>query len=242
MAQRHVHYEQAFEHYLRSMRMPYVAVDEARKALLPSPAPSPASDGSAGRIPEDVKSFDFLIAAPRGGSFIVDVKGRRCRNGSDRSLSALAGLETWVTQEDVEGLATWARLFGPGFTPLFVFIYALEQQPPDRLAESLFEFRGRWYFMRSITLKAYEEAMRPRSGRWRTLCLSAADFRRCSRPFSADAGRSALPVAGRSGRPYPHPHAQGAPFVPNSRDRACLRGVGRHPLASLGRSANPDAR
>lgn len=35
MAQRRHHYEQAFEAYLRSRRIPYVAVDEAKKALLP---------------------------------------------------------------------------------------------------------------------------------------------------------------------------------------------------------------
>ena len=30
MAQRRFHYEQAFEHYLRANRAPYVAVDEAK--------------------------------------------------------------------------------------------------------------------------------------------------------------------------------------------------------------------
>ncbi len=38
MAQRRHHYEQAFEEYLRSRRIPYVAVDEAKKALLPMQA------------------------------------------------------------------------------------------------------------------------------------------------------------------------------------------------------------
>ena len=33
VAQRRFHYEQAFEHYLRANRVPYVAVDEAKKAL-----------------------------------------------------------------------------------------------------------------------------------------------------------------------------------------------------------------
>src|SRR5688572_22372104 len=36
MAQRRFHYEQAFEHFLRANRVPYVAVDEAKKALMPA--------------------------------------------------------------------------------------------------------------------------------------------------------------------------------------------------------------
>jgi hypothetical protein len=38
MAQRRFHYEQAFEHYLRATRTPYIAVDEAKKALVPETA------------------------------------------------------------------------------------------------------------------------------------------------------------------------------------------------------------
>ena len=33
MTQRRFHYEQAFEHYLRANAIPYVAVDEAKRAL-----------------------------------------------------------------------------------------------------------------------------------------------------------------------------------------------------------------
>ena len=33
MADRMVHYEAAFEHYLRERGIPYVAVDEAKKAM-----------------------------------------------------------------------------------------------------------------------------------------------------------------------------------------------------------------
>ena len=50
MTQRRFHYEQAFEHYLRANRVPYVAVDEARKTLLPAHDPL-----------EAIKSFDFVV-------------------------------------------------------------------------------------------------------------------------------------------------------------------------------------
>jgi hypothetical protein len=38
VTQRRHHYEAAFEQYLRATRVPYVAVDEAKKALLPGAA------------------------------------------------------------------------------------------------------------------------------------------------------------------------------------------------------------
>ncbi|MCU0688246.1 MAG: HYExAFE family protein [Phycisphaerales bacterium] len=82
MAQRRHHYERAFEAYLRQRRMPYVAVDEARRALLPEGANlqaalrlSDAADTNAnalavtdegsetGRGHGVLKSFDFVIYA-----------------------------------------------------------------------------------------------------------------------------------------------------------------------------------
>lgn len=41
MAQRRHHYEQAFEAFLRDQRIPYVAVNEAKKALVPRGLPGP---------------------------------------------------------------------------------------------------------------------------------------------------------------------------------------------------------
>ena len=49
VAQRRFHYEQAFEHYLRANRIPYVAVDEAKKSLI-----------SPGHGSGCIKSFDFV--------------------------------------------------------------------------------------------------------------------------------------------------------------------------------------
>lgn len=95
MAQRRHHYERAFEEYLRTRRIPYVAVDEARKALLPDNAPlrlTAAVEPTAGHEAADsvaLKSFDFVIYgwdwSGRGGSgaghaesnLLLDVKGRR---------------------------------------------------------------------------------------------------------------------------------------------------------------------
>ena len=67
MAIRANHYDAAFEQYLRANRVPYVAVDEQRRAL--------AADAS-------LKSFDFIVSRPGGGSLLVDVKGRRFGDGA----------------------------------------------------------------------------------------------------------------------------------------------------------------
>src|SRR3972149_2650541 len=55
------HYEAAFEAYLRRRRLPYVAVDEARRSLAP--------DGA-------LKSLDFIVSSPGGGARGGAVLGR----------------------------------------------------------------------------------------------------------------------------------------------------------------------
>ena len=59
---KHIHYEAAFEDFLRSRGVPYVPVQEARRAIF------------AG---ERIKSFDFIVYPGGQRHWIVDVKGRR---------------------------------------------------------------------------------------------------------------------------------------------------------------------
>ncbi len=165
---RRFHYEQAFEAFLRSNRIPYLAVDEARKTLLPADEPLPS-----------IKSFDFVVSGMDSGAprRLVDVKGRLFKRGRQ--------YQNWVTLDDVDGLGYWEQIFGSGFAGTFVFIFALEQQPPDALFESVFGFRDRWYALREISLSDYRRTMRPRSPKWRTVHLAGGDFERLSRPFDA---------------------------------------------------------
>ncbi len=78
MAQRRHHYERAFETFLRQRRIPYVAVDEARKALLPPDASFrvAGSPDGAGGGDEALKSFDFVLYG-EACNFLIDVKGRK---------------------------------------------------------------------------------------------------------------------------------------------------------------------
>ncbi len=171
MAQRRFHYEQAFEHYLRANRVPYVAVDEAKKALMP-----------AGKTPGALKSFDFVVYGEER-SLLVDVKGRMfgTANGPPTSNRRF---ESWVTAEDVEGLEQWQQLFGTDFQAVFVFIYCLRQQPPDALFDEIFSFGDRWYTLREAAVDDYREVMTVRSNKWGTVHVPQDAFRRISRPFT----------------------------------------------------------
>ena len=185
MAQRRHHYERAFEEFLRSRRIPYVAVDEARKTLLPEGAFAPASSvESDGPARGALKSFDFVIYGQPGGNLLVDIKGRRVspRRSGDRWRPGR--LESWATADDVESLEAWERLFGPDFAAALVFVYWCDAQPPDALFQEVVEFHGAWYALRVVMLDQYRAHMKVRSPRWRTVDVPSSAFEKISRPFA----------------------------------------------------------
>lgn len=178
--------------------MPYVSVDEARRALLPGAGPLRV--GREGQEQAStLKSFDCVVYAP-GGNLLVEVKGRkvagRRSNGAGRAGGesseglllrppARTRLECWVTRDDVDSLGAWERLFGAGFTAVFAFVYWCEQLPPGALFEDFVERDGRWYAIRCIRREDYEGSMRVRSERWRTVHLAPGVFDRLSKPLEA---------------------------------------------------------
>jgi hypothetical protein len=189
MAQRRHHYERAFESYLRQRRIPYVAVNEARKALLPPDARLRLH--GAGEAGSDLKSFDFVVYGDNT-NLLIEIKGRKIPARG----SAGARLECWVTRDDVTSLGAWQRLFGPGYEGLFVFVYHCERQPPDALFQEVIERDGRWYALRAVALDDYAASMKTRSPRWGTVDLPREVFDRISRPFSGPD-----PLPSRTGAP-----------------------------------------
>jgi hypothetical protein len=161
------HYEAAFEAYLRWHRLCYVAVDETRRAMLGD---------------ERVKNLDFIVYGEREARLLVDVKGRRFPSGTPERPRRV--WECWSTEDDVEGLQRWTRLFGPGYLGLLVFTYHLgpEFELPDDTLD-LWTFRGRRYLFRAIEISAYQQHMRVRSPKWKTVCLPNAVFRELVRPL-----------------------------------------------------------
>jgi hypothetical protein len=163
MANRENHYEAAFEAYLRSRLVPYVAVDEARRSCW--------SEGS-------IKSLDFIVSPPGRASWLVDVKGRRFPSGEQKQY-----WKNWSTRDDLLSLAQWERLFGEQFGGLFVFAYNVVGDRAPLPADDLFEFRGGVYAFIGIRLNEYARHARPISPRWDTLAMPTGQFRQLAAPI-----------------------------------------------------------
>jgi hypothetical protein len=156
-----VHYEAAFEDYLRRKGLPYIAVDEAKKALF------------AGA---KLKSFDFVVYRPAGRNLLVDIKGRKLPPGGGT-------LQNWVTREDIDDLRQWEEIFGEGFAAMFVFVYYWPDSPESAPLKEMMLYQEKWYGMLGISVPDYREFMKPRSEAWGTVHLPAKEFRRLARPF-----------------------------------------------------------
>lgn len=158
MAIRANHYDAAFEAFLRTGRTPYVAVNEARRALWGE---------------SSLKSLDFVVYSPTLGNLLIDVKGR---------LDAGPGCsarrwENWATADDLICLEQWQQIFGTSFRALLVFAY---QVPTPRLPTSLPEmlrFRDRSYAFYGVWADDYRRAMKCRSPKWDTVWLPSAPYR-----------------------------------------------------------------
>ena len=167
MAQRRHHYDQAFEHYLRANAIPYVAVDEAKRAI------------DERGLPSGLKSFDFVVYAEQGPNLLIDVKGRKHAGNTGKNL------QNWVTADDVESLNKWAAIFGDGFAPAFAFLFWCDVQPPDALFHEIFPFGERWYAVLAARLGDYQPHMKQRSAKWDTVSIPATAFDRIALPLKA---------------------------------------------------------
>jgi hypothetical protein len=156
------HYERAFENWLIDNRIDYEQVDEHKRTAF-------------GR--SDVKSFDFLLYPPDQPTIIAEVKGRRYKG---TSLAKLAGLECWVTIEDIEGLTRWRRVFGEDHQAIFVFTYKIENIDVDFNGRDYFDFDSNKYLFFCVELEDYRRHMKSRSPKWQTVTLPAEKFRQCA--------------------------------------------------------------
>ena len=164
MANRDNHYEAAFEAYLRARRLPYVAVDEAKRSLL------------AGG--ESIKNLDFIVSSHGRETWLVDVKGRRFPSGDEQKQY----WKNWSTRDDLRSLAQWEELFGPGFEGLFVFAYNVLGDRAPLPPEQLFEFRDGLYGFVAVRLSDYAAGAHPISQSWDTVAMPTGEFRRLARP------------------------------------------------------------
>ncbi len=163
MAQRHNHYEAAFEDYTRSRGWPYIPVNEQKKAIF-----------SGARI----KSFDFIVYRPGETAWLVDVKGRKFPYEGKHGKRYW---ENWVTLDDLKGLREWEGVFGSEFEPVFVFAYWLAGASDDKLPPQVHMFRNRYYAFAWISATHYAAHARTRSPKWQTISVPTPAFRKLIR-------------------------------------------------------------
>lgn len=180
MARAGTHYEHAFECYLQTQNIPYIAVDQSQKAVF------------AGA---KLKSFDFILYPSRRPRILVDVKGRKV---SSRSFFRGGGIESWTTRDDVTGLQAWEEIFGNEYLAAFVFAYWLTEPPPKPypnsarsapvslqpgLFDDIFHYQERKYAFWGVELSGYRLRMKQRSPKWNTVYVPRKSFRQTARPF-----------------------------------------------------------
>lgn len=162
MTRRQIHYEGAFEDFLRVQGIPYVAVDESKRAIFGRAA---------------LKSFDFVVYSPDGPNLIVDIKGRKFPDtaavGKKRASRAW---ENWITRQDVEGLEQWEGVFGGDFRAVLVFAYWLQGTARSSPFEDVFFHRNGYYAFMTMTLGNYVSLARPRSRKWQTISVPGRTF------------------------------------------------------------------
>ena len=137
----------------------------------------------AGRDDADVSgSFvaidpDLDVDLARIDLIIAEVKGRTFKGTSFVNMS---GLECWVTMDDVEGLVNWQKVMGAKHTAVFVFVYHIQNVDVDFDGRYVYELNGNKYVFFAVELDDYRKFMKLRSPKWRTVNLSAENFRECA--------------------------------------------------------------
>lgn len=165
MALRSNHYDVAFEEFLRAEGIPYVSVDEQRRALL--------RDAS-------LKSMDFIVYSAQRPNLLIDVKGRQFPSGGENGGHRW---ENWATEDDLASLMQWEQVFGPGFRSMLVFAYHILEETEASELGVPFEFRNRRYSFVGVWAEEYRKAMRSRSPSWETVSLLTHYFRRLCAPI-----------------------------------------------------------
>ena len=167
MAKRDNHYEVAFEAWLRWLRVPYVAVDEAHRAAMPQKA-----------LPErTLKSLDFIVSPPScSGAWLVDVKGRQFPTAGRQYW------RNWSTADELESLASWETLLEKASTGLLVFAYNIVGDLAPLPADELFAHRDKLYGFVGIRLDHYTSFAKQLSPRWGTVTVPIDRFRALARP------------------------------------------------------------
>jgi hypothetical protein len=112
---------------------------------------------------------------------LVDVKGRKFPYDTSGGRHYW---ENWVTQEDLEGMVSWRRVFGEGYEPVFVFVYWLTDVGAKDPAAQIHLFRGEHYAFLWLSVEQYAGRATRRSQSWGTVSVSRPAFRELVHPLT----------------------------------------------------------
>ncbi len=159
--------ELVFEDYIRSRRLPYVAVREELRPLV------------GGR---SVKNLDFIVTTPDREHALVDVKGKRhpASNGKHKRY-----WENWLLAEDVDALDFWESCFGRSFLGLIVFVYEITDPAKRSDFVDVHEFDGRDFGLVAVPGRTFRKHMKVRSEKWKTRSVPIRRFKQIVKPLSS---------------------------------------------------------
>lgn len=166
MTKRNIHYEAAFEDYLRKKEIPYIAINEAKRPIVEG---------------KPIKNFDFIVYSNKGENLLVDIKGKYFPYESWLGKNYW---ENWIGKDDLEGLRFWQDKFGKGFKSVIVYPYYIKHLDDCSKFSVIHNYKRVNYGLVAITLDDYAQNCKPRSASWDAICVSREIFPRLVKPLT----------------------------------------------------------
>ncbi|GAI27473.1 unnamed protein product, partial [marine sediment metagenome] len=151
---------------LRRRDIPYIAINENKRPII------------EGR---PIKNFDFIVYSKKS-KYLIDIKGKffpyKYKNRTPNYW------ENWITNDDIEGLQLWQKIFGKNFKSIIVFPYLIKYRQDSDKFRNIYKFKNHLYGIVAIGLDIYLKNSKPRSKKWNAISVSRGKFKNLARPLS----------------------------------------------------------
>lgn len=172
-------YENMFEKLLREKQLPYIAINEAKRAIVHG---------------KKIKSFDFIVSS-KNNIFLIDIRGKQFPYGRGNREGEY--WENWIHEDDLGGLEFWEKKFGSNKAKgLLIFPYKIksrqEVEDENKLHKEVnkfkcrFEFKNKSYGLVAITPDEYKKKSKIRSskGQVHAIYISRKTFPTIAKPLN----------------------------------------------------------
>ncbi|MGH9909394.1 MAG: HYExAFE family protein [Nitrososphaerales archaeon] len=168
----HSEYEKVFEEIIRTCEIPYIAINEAKRAVVRG---------------KKIKSLDFIVAS-KNGIYLLDIKGKTFPYGwPKRSIGPRDYWENWVHKDDLEGMELWSKLFeSRKVQSLLVFVYKIVKKDELEKFVDYVKMQNTYYGFVAIPASVYKQHWKQRSKApgFTAMYISRSEFPRFVKPFS----------------------------------------------------------